>query len=194
MKKHSIRQDDYIPLIRSHLGALYRIAWYLTLESGRATDLISASIRNSLRPLRSISSTQSLKVWLFKDLVSQFTGPKQSVLFSDPPDVDDIPEEFYLYKMIDNSVDPTGDPAGKMLGLIEENIAQSIESLPAQARLLILLGYVENFTYEEIACITGQTVISVRRNMRLARIKLQRTVWERISDSELKFDNSSILV
>ena len=96
-------------------------------------------------------------------------------------------EEFFLYTRFESSAGSCSKEIDNKFDLIEKNILQALMHLPANLRLLILLCDVKEYSYEQMAVLTRQSVESITENINLARKMLEKSVWTQICLSNPKF-------
>jgi RNA polymerase sigma-70 factor (ECF subfamily) len=92
-------------------------------------------------------------------------------------DIEDTPE-LYLYQRSRGAQPGTDDPASVVLTKLEtEHVAQAIQALPDEFRVVATLYFVEDLSYQEIAEICECPVGTVRSRLHRGRRMLQKALW-----------------
>ena len=93
--------------------------------------------------------------------------------------------DFYLYEKARDgaALSAAGNPEVEVLDqVMDTEVRESLEALPAQFRAAILLADIEGFSYKEIAEILSVPVGTVMSRLSRGRHLLQRQLWEYAKD------------
>lgn len=159
-----------------HLDALSRTAFWLTGDKPEADGLVCETFAAAYRLWDVTISTIDLKLSLFKILTRLFGGScpnhTRRSAFLESQNSDEIfpdsrglsPEGFHQLGQRLLSEDMNG------------NVRAAIAGLPADTRIAIILSFLEEFSYQEIADIAGIGLDDVRSRLRQGRKLMQRDI------------------
>jgi RNA polymerase sigma-70 factor, ECF subfamily len=174
-------RDRFERLINEHLDGLYRFALRLTRNRMAAEDLVQEVMLKAWRSFHTFQEGTSIRAWLHRILMNAFydTYRKQTrePEIAEQEDVSD----FYLYDKVRQgaALGEAGNPEIEVLdNIMDAEVRDSLEALPAQFRAAIMLADVEGFTYKEIAEALGIPVGTVMSRLSRGRHMLQRRLWE----------------
>ena len=171
-------KDPFSEEALTHLDALYGVACKLTRNPTEAEDLVQDAFVKAMRARHQFHAGTNLKAWLFRILTNTFInkyrrgGLERSVL--DGPDADPLADGWVSASTMRQLREP------EMLALmpiVEGEIRQALDALPAEFRLAVVLCDVEEFSYEEIAQIMGCPIGTVMSRLHRGRKLLQRTLY-----------------
>ncbi|QFY41756.1 sigma-70 family RNA polymerase sigma factor [Candidatus Methylospira mobilis] len=168
-------------LALQHLDAAYNLARWLTRNSPDAEDVVQESLLKAFRHFDGFRGGNG-KAW-FLTIVrnSSYTWLKsqkgfQQESFDEGCDYDDFNPQF------PGAVSWASDP--EQLVLQEANrelIDAAIRALPAEFREVLVLRELEDFSYKEIAAITGRPVGTVMSRLARSRALLRRMLAQHFS-------------
>lgn len=159
--------------------ALYTFAFNLTHDDSDADDLIQETYMKAFQSINSYEKGTNPKAWLFKILRNNFINKYRSA--SRRPTVSSIDDVILSANADDEDpkypthVDLRTEIFDSMMG---DEVTVSINSLPVDFRIVILLCDIEGFTYEEIASILGVPIGTVRSRLHRARNLLKNKLSE----------------
>ena len=76
--------------------------------------------------------------------------------------------------------------------ILDQDLKKSIDSLPEEFRLAVLLSDVQNFSYQEIADILSVPIGTVRSRLWRGRRLLQRILWKQAVEAGIVSDNKKV--
>jgi RNA polymerase sigma-70 factor, ECF subfamily len=168
-------------LVREHLDGLYRSARRLTRDQTAAEDLVQDVMLKAWRSFHTFQEGTNVRAWLHRILMNAFFDSyRKRTREPELVDQEDV-GEFYLY---DNAregaaLSQVGNPELEVLDhILDAEVREGLESLPAQFRAAVLLADVEEFTYSEIAEILGIPIGTVMSRLSRGRHLLQRRLWD----------------
>jgi RNA polymerase sigma-70 factor (ECF subfamily) len=151
-RKRTIDGREFEQLALPYLDSLYNTAYRLARNSEDAEDLVQETYLKAYRSFEQFTPGTNLKAWLFKILKNTFINEyrrRQNI----PPESDfaAIEESF------ESQVRPEGsgrikDPEEEALeGALDEDVQKSLDELPPDYRMAVVLADLEGFSYKEIA-------------------------------------------
>jgi RNA polymerase sigma-70 factor (ECF subfamily) len=168
-------------LATEHLDGLYRFALRLTRNRTSAEDLVQTVMLKAWRSFETFRDGTNSRAWLHRIMLNAHieTHRKRA---REPQVVDqEDADEFYLYDKARESaaMAEAGNPETQVLEqLMDAEVRESLEALPSQFRVAVLLADVQGFSYKEIAEILGIPVGTVMSRLFRGRHMLQRRLWE----------------
>jgi RNA polymerase sigma-70 factor (ECF subfamily) len=167
-EKYKIFNEEFMP----HIDSMYNFAFRLTVDEDDAKDLVQDTYLKAFRFINSFQKGTNAKAWLFRILKNSFINDfrKKS---KEPSKVDyNEVESFYNSEdsEIDQSTTTTNDlRAESVQDLIGDEVANALNALAVDFRIVIILCDIEGFTYEEMAKILDIPIGTVRSRLHRAR-------------------------
>jgi RNA polymerase sigma-70 factor, ECF subfamily len=91
--------------------------------------------------------------------------------------VDDIDDNFLYGQLAQNS--PEDDPERRFFAKVfDEDVKKAIEELPDDFRMVVILSFLEGFSYQEIAEIADLQLGTVKSRLHRGRKLLQKKLLE----------------
>lgn len=170
-----LRRQQFEELVLTQLDALYRVALRLTSSREQAEDLVQETCLRAFRAFDSFDG-QNGRAWLFTILrhthISRWRHDRHSAECIPYGDETGILSERSL------PVDPSAEETA-LANLFAEDLERALDALPAESRLLLLLAYVEELSYAEMAqvmnCPIGTVMSRLYRARRLMEELLEPT-------------------
>jgi RNA polymerase sigma-70 factor, ECF subfamily len=170
-KQASAQEDRRPAWVRSELGAVYeehsQCIYYLALrmlgDPTQAQDATHDVFLKAFRKLDSFRGDAGIRTWLYRITINHCQNLQQS---------------WYARNIFSNADDAVWESTGAMsddpLRVLEtrelgQRIQQTLEKLPEEYRLLLLLIADEELSYEEIGELTAQSTDAVRGKLHRAR-------------------------
>lgn len=160
-----------------HLDALYALALRMTRSPSEAEDLVQDTVLKAIRARAQFEPGTNMRAWLLRILTNAFinryrrSGLERTVL--DGPDADPLADGWTSSATLEAMRDPESQALRPVL---EAEIREALDALPADFRIVVLLCDVEELSYKEIADIVGcpmGTVMSrLHRGRRLLKAHL----------------------
>ena len=155
-----------------HLKSLYHFGYRLTNNEDDAHDLVQDTYLKAFRFFSSYERGSNAKAWLFRILKNSFINVYRKVS-KEPNKVDYEEAESYLNTGKSSYVDSIDMREKIFRGLIGDEVARALNSLPVDFRIVIILCDIEEFTYEEISKIIDIPIGTVRSRLHRARKMLR---------------------
>lgn len=170
----------------SHLDELYRTALRMTRRREDAEDLVQECYIKAFRFADRFEQGTDLRAWLFKILTNSFFNRYRKA--SREPEATSLEDagEYFIYNQLGGADGLVLSPSAEdeaLAGFLDSDVRSALESLPEQFRLMVLLRDVEDFSYKEIAGITGVPIGTVMSRLSRGRKLLQRMLWKRAVES-----------
>ncbi len=174
-------RDRFERLVSEHLDGLYRSARRLTRNQTTAEDLVQEVMLKAWRSFHTFQDGTSIRAWLHRILMNAFFDAyRRKTREPELVEQEDV-GDFYLYDKVREgaSLSQLGNPEIEVLDhILDAEVRDGLESLPAQFRAAVILADVEGFTYNEIAEILGVPTGTVMSRLSRGRHLLQRRLWD----------------
>jgi RNA polymerase sigma-70 factor (ECF subfamily) len=176
--KHTDRtRREFEGLSLDHLDALYSAGLRLTKNERDAEDLVQDTFLRAFRFFDKFERGTNMKAWLFKILTNTFINKyrrrvkersvvegaareasNERFVTREPTESSSNPEEYFFEK------------------LLSDDVIRSIDVLPIDFRLVVILADLQEFSYKEIAEILDCPVGTVMSRLYRGRKLLQRNL------------------
>ena len=161
-----------------HIDALMRTARRMTKSETDAEDLVQETMLKAYRFFDKFEEGTNCKAWLFKIMTNIFINHYSSK--SKAPEsvaVEDIDDGFLYGQLAKNY--GVSDPEKEFFSKIfDDDIKNAIKDLPEDFRIVVVLSFLEGFSYQEIAEITGLQIGTVKSRLHRGRKLLQKSLLE----------------
>lgn len=161
-----------------HMDALYRTALRMTKNQSDAEDLVQETMVKAYRFWDKFEPGSNCRAWLFKIMTNIFINEYRSK--SRTPvsvNMDDIDDNF-LYGQL-ASLSPEKNPEEQLFAKIfDDDVKKAIEELPDDFRLVVVLSFLEDFSYQEIADIVDLQLGTVKSRLHRGRKLLQKKLYD----------------
>lgn len=164
-------------LLQPVLDVAYGYAYKLTGNAEDAMDLVQDASVQAYRSIGTFEVGTNFKAWFMKILTNKFYKSKAREARRGPSVSLEDAEDLFLYQEagkagVRNTADEVLDK------LDEETVQRAIDSLPEEFRVVCLLFFLNDFSYEEIAETAGIPIGTVRSRLHRGRKLLQKALWE----------------
>lgn len=164
-------REAFALLVDQYKSSLYCLLLGLGASHQDAQDLAQETFIQAYQKLRSHNGQSSFAAWLYAIAINRFKSQKRrktlSFLGSMPEQKDHAPNPEEQYMIKENKLE------------MQKRLAR----LPERYRIVLLLRYTNELTYEEIAAITGMTLHQVKNRLHRARLKLKKQWIRQKEDS-----------
>jgi RNA polymerase sigma-70 factor (ECF subfamily) len=161
-----------------HMDALYRTALRMTKNENDAEDLVQEAFAKAYRFWDKFEPGSNCRAWLFKIMTNIFINEYRSK--SRAPisvNVDDV-DDNYLYGQL-AQLTPDENPEQQFFAKIfDDDVRKAIEELPDDFRLVVVLSFLEGFSYQEIAEIADLQLGTVKSRLHRGRKLLQKKLFD----------------
>jgi RNA polymerase sigma-70 factor (ECF subfamily) len=161
-----------------HIDSLYRTALRMTKNENDADDLVQETFLKAYRFWDKFQEGSNCRAWLFKIMTNIFINSYRAKAWTPQTiDLDDIDDGF-LYGQL-SALGPSDDPENLFFNKVfDDDVKKAIEELPEDFRLVIILSFLEGFSYQEIADILGLNIGTVKSRLHRGRKLLQKSLWD----------------
>jgi len=174
-------EKEALPL----LDELYASAVRMTKQPQAAEDLISEVYTRAWKSFHQFEPGTNLRAWLYKILTNTYINHYRSkqrqpyLVELDKPDTHDDGSAGDLYDRIVGASPGLFDNPDALLAnrILDQDLKKSIETLPDEFRMAVILSDVQNFSYQEIADILEIPIGTVRSRIFRGRRLLQKILW-----------------
>ena len=161
-----------------HMDALYRTALRMTKNEGDAEDLVQEAMVKAYRNWDKFETGSNCRAWLFKIMTNIFINDYRSK--SRAPvsiNMDDIDDNFLLGQLATG--DGSDDPEKRLFAKVfDDDVRKAIEELPDDFRIVVILSFLEGFSYQEIADIVDLQLGTVKSRLHRGRKLLQKQLYD----------------
>lgn len=175
------RRQRFAALALPYLGDLYRVAARLTGRSQDAEDLVQETYIKALAAFPTLREPDRIRPWLLKILgrlvLDRQRAPAREVAVGDLAELD----RFSLYDLVwDEDPLPYSDNLHRdfLAQFPDDDVRRALLALPEVYRVPLVLLYVEDLSYRDLADTLGCPVGTVMSRLHRARKILERQLWE----------------
>ncbi len=168
-------------LLEPQLESAYGMALKLTRHAADAEDLVQEAALLAFRGFHTFESGTNFKAWFFRILTNAFFGKKRKEKRRPQTvDLEDV-EDLYMYqKTAELGLhDKSDDPAAMVISEMDvEQVTEAIDALPEEYRVVAVLYFLEDLSYQGIADVLDLPVGTVRSRLHRGRKMLQKMLWQ----------------
>lgn len=177
--KGAKKQREFEEVALVHTDALLRTALRMTKNQSDSEDLVQETMLKAYRFFDRFERGSNIKAWLFKIMTNIFINNyRQKSRKPASVSYEEIDDNF-LYHQLENSKNKVADPEEVLFAkLIDGDVRKAIDELPEDFRMVVVLAFLEEFSYEEIAEIADIQLGTVKSRLHRARKLLQKSLWK----------------
>ena len=154
-----------------HADALTNFAYYLTQDEGEAEDLTQDTLLKAYNAGEAYHQGTNARAWLFRIMkntfINDFKKRKRRGKQVDITEAVTTPDEEHAHNYL-----PEEEESFMVEEMGDETLI-AIHHLPLEYRTILLLCYIEEFKYEELATIFDIPIGTVRSRLSRARALLK---------------------
>lgn len=174
LKKRAEFEAQALP----HMDALLRTALRMTKNEGDADDLVQEAFFKAYRFWDKFEQGSNCRAWLFKIMTNIFINNYRAKAWTPQTvDLEDVDDDFLFGQL--SALGPSDNPEQHFFNKVfDDDVKKAIEELPEDFRLVIVLSFLEGFSYQEIADIVGLNIGTVKSRLHRGRKLLQKSLWQ----------------
>lgn len=170
MKDHDkIFEQEFLP----HADALTNFAYYLTQDESDVEDLVQDTFMKAFKAIESYEKGTNSKAWLFRIMkntfINEYKRKKRQGKHIDYEEIKTYHDEED--SPLTSYTDLRTELFTSMMG---DEMMYAVNKLPVEYRTILLLCYVEEFQYDELAAIFDIPIGTVRSRLARARGLLKK--------------------
>jgi RNA polymerase sigma-70 factor, ECF subfamily len=165
-----------------HLDALSRTAFWLIGEKPEADSLVCDTYAAAYRLWDMTVSANDFKAWIFKILTVMFCSSFQN--YTHQSDFVESPNGGEIFPEGGTLSAEAFHDLGKMLFNERSNggVRGAITRLPVDIRIVVILSFLEGFSYQEVADIAGIGLHEVRSRLIQGRKLIQWNLFGQVAE------------
>lgn len=160
-----------------HMDILYNYALRMTGNRDDADDLLQETYLKAYRFWDKYEKGTNIRAWLFRIMKNSYINRYRKET-KEPDTVDYDKIQNYYSTIRDESADPNDLQEKIFGGLLEDDVAYALESLPEDFRTVVILCDIEGLTYEEIAEFVACPIGTIRSRLHRGRKMLRTKLFE----------------
>ncbi|MDF1544199.1 MAG: sigma-70 family RNA polymerase sigma factor [bacterium] len=161
-----------------HMDALLRTALRMTKNERDAEDLVQEAFVKAYRFWDKFEPGSNCRAWLFKIMTNIFINNYRSKSRSPMAvNVDEIDDNF-LYGQLSTGEKSSTPEQELFAKIFDDDVKKAIENLPDDFRMVVVLSFLEGFSYQEIAEIADLQLGTVKSRLHRGRKLLQKELFE----------------
>ena len=170
VSKESLPSANFEALAMPLFDQLYNFAHWLTKNREEAEDLVQETYTKALKGFASFQPGTNFRAWMYRILRNTFLTSRAGLKATVPIEDEEEP-----------AASPEETPESLFIASANRALVQSaIEDLPVRFREIILLGEVEEMSYQEIAQTLGVPIGTVMSRLSRARAALRTAIKEKM--------------
>ncbi len=161
-----------------HMEALHRTALRMTKNENDAEDLVQETYVKAYRFWNRFEPGSNCRAWLFKIMTNIFINEYRSKSRSPVSvNVDELDDNFLYGQLAAGSA--SENPEQQFFSKIfDDDVKKAVEDLPDDFRLVVVLSFLEGFSYQEIADIMDLQLGTVKSRLHRGRKLLQKELLD----------------
>jgi RNA polymerase sigma-70 factor (ECF subfamily) len=173
-KKRTAFEAEALP----HMDALMRTAVRMAKNENDAEDIVQETYVKAYRFWDKFETGSNCRAWLFRIMTNIFINEYRSKSRSPVTvDVDDLDDSF-LYGQLSSSGREDNPEKELLAKIIDGDVRKAIDELPDDFRMVVVLSFLEGFSYEEIAEIADLQLGTVKSRLHRGRRLLQKKLYD----------------
>ncbi|RYG48212.1 sigma-70 family RNA polymerase sigma factor [bacterium] len=173
------RREEFEALLKPMIGLAFRYASRLSGDRDSGLDLVQDASLIAYRSFHQFSAGTSFKAWFLRILTHRYYRTRQAASRTVSVPIGEVPELFLYFEAKRMGLSMEGDPAAILLGKSDgDTVCAALERLPDDYRVVAILHFLSNMTYDECAETLGIPVGTVRSRLHRARKLLQVALWQ----------------
>jgi RNA polymerase sigma-70 factor (ECF subfamily) len=175
----SRRRKEFEKSALQHLDAMYGVALRLTRDERDAEDLVQDTFVRALRFHERFEPGTNMRAWLLRILTNTFINRyrkrQRERQLADQLELGPDHEALLSSESVQRLRDPESE---LQRGLLREELARAVDSLPEEFRVAVVLADVYGCSYKEIASVLDCPIGTVMSRLHRGRKALQAQLVE----------------
>lgn len=169
-------REAFTRLLESSLDSAYGYAHKLTRNKDDAMDLVQEASVQAFKSIGTFEEGTNFKAWFMRILTNKFYKMRVREAKRGAQVALDEAEDHFLF--LEASRAGVQDTAESVIDRLDhETVEAAIEELPDEYRIVSLLYFLNEFSYEEIAEAAEIPIGTVRSRLHRGRHLLQKKLW-----------------
>ena len=161
-----------------HMDALLRTALRMTKSETDAEDLVQETFVKAYRFWDRFELGSNARAWLFKIMTNIFINEYRSRSRAPISVSVDEENDNFVYGQV-ASLTSQENPETEFLNkLLDDDVRRAIDTLPEDFREVVVLSFLEDYSYQEIAEIVGLQLGTVKSRIHRGRKLLQKELHD----------------
>ena len=160
-----------------HMDILHNYALRMTGNSDDANDLVQETYLKAYRFWDKYEKGTNIRAWLFRIMKNSYINRYRKET-KEPHTVDYNDIQNFYHTIRYASSDPNDLEEKIFGGLLGDDVARAIESLPEDFRTVVILCDIEELSYEEIAEFVDCPIGTIRSRLHRGRKMLRAKLFE----------------
>ncbi len=189
------RKGEFEEVALPHIDSLYNLALNLTRNRKDAEDLVQETYLRAYRFFDSYKTGTRIRAWLFRILRNTFINRYRASKVR--PEQVDFEKVEAVYETLATEAaerrNPQLSPEDRVMhGVLDATVQDALDELPEEYRLVVLLAFVEDLSYREIAETLSIPVGTVMSRLHRGRKLLQTALFEYAGKKGIKRDRTIV--
>ncbi|NNG17190.1 MAG: sigma-70 family RNA polymerase sigma factor [Gemmatimonadales bacterium] len=179
--QQTLSKDRFGSLLTGVLDQAYGYAMSLTRNRADAEDVLQEASLRALRFYDTFKPGSNFKAWFFRIVTNcYYESGRTKKRRPETVEFDDVPRLYMFAQSAGAGLFDSGDdPATALMAQLEsEQITDALEALPEEYRVVSMLYFMEDFSYDQIAQVLECPVGTVRSRLHRGRRLLQKALWQ----------------
>ena len=180
LKKTQKKLSEFEQVALVHIDSVYNVALRMTRNTSDAEDLVQETYLKAFRFFAKFQAGTNCKAWLLKILTNLFNN-KYRQRIKEPPQVsyDEAEEDFLYSRLLKETLEPNENPERLLFSqIVEDDVKKVMDNLPQEFRMVVILSFIEDCSYKEIAEIMDTNIGTVKSRLHRGRTMLQKALDE----------------
>jgi RNA polymerase sigma-70 factor (ECF subfamily) len=198
MEHQAVGKELFEKEALKYMDELFASAMRMTRQREAAEDLLSEVYTKAWKAFNQFQPGTNLRAWLYKILTNTYINHYRhdqreplKVELDRPSDPDTGAGGDLYDKILGASKSPFENPDLALANrILDQDLKKSIDRLPDEFRLAVILSDVQNFSYQEIADILEIPIGTVRSRIWRGRRLLQHVLWKQAVEAGIVSENA----
>ncbi len=161
-----------------HMDALLRTALRMTKSETDAEDLVQETFVKAYRFWDRFEPGSNARAWLFKIMTNIFINEYRSRSRAPISVSVDEENDDYVYGQVASLASQENPETEFLNKLLDDDVRRAIDTLPEDFREVVVLSFLEDYSYQEIAEIVGLQLGTVKSRIHRGRKLLQKELHD----------------